>query len=254
MSTKFLLVTAVLFCSTEAYTIDCQMQIVSPTSFGEELYACMALVDLTGSKTLENVTQEPSFIEELNIGFPYSKFLAINDCGLTFFPKGINTYFKLLLALEVSHQEISSISGKDLEPWLQLLWLDLSFNKLSSLEGDPFSSTPNLKFLSLANNNVQQIQPDLLTPMTTLTVLLLKHNPCVKKNAETRAEVELLSSELPILCPKEKKTTTEATTTELAMGKCSCEGEIENLLNITAAFEKKLEAVEKKLREISSNP
>lgn len=268
--TLFLGLLAVL--TVEAVRFDC----VFGPSYNYDVvgstYTCTASVTLTGSTALESVagSHQPGKTND------DVRTLNIEKQTLSFFPEGIEKVFKNLVIIRMYDTPLLSIKAKDLQHFPQIQYFAAANASLTTLDSDLFSFTPNISFINLQSNQIQHVGLNLVTNLEKLNILYLLRNPCVNKNAATRADVLNLASTLPSLCPPLE---TIATTTEGVGGECPCSEKIEELrlesqhkmeqknreiqdlqqtneklFEATAALENRFKNVEMQIREAQSSP
>jgi Leucine-rich repeat (LRR) protein len=85
-------------------------------------------------------------------------------------------YFPRLRSLDVSHNQITSLSLLVLYPLKNLHILKLDHNKLQDLETGLFSSQRRLRSLSLSYNELQYLGNEILSPLKTLEYLDVNNN------------------------------------------------------------------------------
>lgn len=257
---KCLLVATFLVFQTGAFNINCKFRNVDfeIVTLGTE-YTCLAAVIPTGYANIQRITgnHEPEKVDD------DVKALQIHFQNMAFIPAGIAEYLKYLTVIEIFNSKLQSISAGDLQPFPQLLKLDLSYNNIVTLDGDLFSLNPKLRWISITGNQIEHIGHGLVTFLNDLTAIFLDSNVCINQSARNRNEVLQLGGQLSDLCPplegstatpttSTKITTTASTTTEVTT--CSCEAEINHLLDMNEAFEERLLEAEKKIRELGSLP
>lgn len=237
--------------TTDAVQFDCDFDFTMTSIVGTR-YTCTAMLNLSGSETVESVTGEHQPGGYMNDDV---EFLSISDQEVPFFPKGIMNFFKNLKALRYWKTNMLSISAEDLQPFPQLEYLIMYGNNFTFLDGHLFSFTQLLRYIDLGFNQIQNIGHGLLTNLNHLDILFLHTNVCIDRNVYSHAEVVGLASQLPEMCPPLD------VTTELPIEPCPCYDvivelfediqqqnvKIEQLQQTNRAFEKRLQELEAKL-------
>lgn len=174
------------------------------------VYMCQAEVNITSeSRRLEKV--EGNHLSKMKNSDV--EFLAVYGQDLPFIPEKIDSFFKNLKGLEWRDSNLASISYKDLDQFGSSLLVFLApLNKLVTIDGDLFKKTKKLLWISFNGNEIQHVGKDLVKDVKNLEHLYFYSNPCVDDAATNKNDVSRLNDELPIVCPADGTTTISAST------------------------------------------
>jgi hypothetical protein len=149
-------------------------------------------------------------------------------------------------------------------------------HKLTHLEGDLLHSNRALEWVRFSRNEIQTIERGLLSALPLLSNAFFDLNICTNATSTVRANIPALSCQLSTECPvtfcppgevppPPQPTTQLPDTTTISQGKCGCSNEIEalrrefnagyfELRGRVAVQDERLTEVERRVREIDSNP
>jgi hypothetical protein len=152
----------------------------------------------------------------------------------------------------------------------------LSFNgqKLTHIQADLFHSTPLIEWISFNDNLLTTVERALLFGINSLRSASFLRNPCASLSASQQSGMVNLGRQLAISCPvilcppgevPQPPTTQVPDTTTISQGECGCSNEIEGLRREfnagyfelrgrVAVQDERLTEVERRVREIDSNP
>lgn len=153
------------------------------------------------TKTLSPVPEEPSLTQKKAYGYSIKELIN----NKTIDPQPIETYLSNRLKpsstkinsldglqlfknkkhytdISFNDNNISKLSQKDFEGFIQITQLDLSDNKISSIELGTFQSMPLLEEIQLKNNNLTAFDPHLIEGLSQLKSLDLSGNALSQDN------------------------------------------------------------------------
>ncbi|XP_064597417.1 toll-like receptor 4 [Liolophura sinensis] len=91
--------------------------------------------------------------------------------------------------LDLSLNNLHKIYSYTFRTLVYLKWLDLSFNKINKLQSHAFANLHRLEYLNINSNEVilsdNTYSPQLFVPLTSLKVLHMEKNKCIKQTGES---------------------------------------------------------------------
>ncbi|XP_070509035.1 putative leucine-rich repeat-containing protein DDB_G0290503 isoform X2 [Chironomus tepperi] len=103
---------------------------------------------------------------------------------INYFPRGLETYFKNLKGIQISHSNLKEVHQEDLKPLPKLVELWLNFNSIEVLEEGLFDFNPDLELIGLGYNEIVHIEPNIFDHLSKLSSLWLSSGSCIKKYAD----------------------------------------------------------------------
>lgn len=213
-----------------------------------------------------------------------------NNAGFLFvpFPRSLETFFPNLDAILLWSVGLTSISSGDLLPWPKLAYLSIYDNSIQTVDGDLLQNSLKLRHVNFDQNLIRNVGVGLLSNLNELEYVNFNRNPCINAVATSPQSIESLKVQLIAQCPPmeelETTTVTVSTTTadSCAANLCSINDEVEDLravaeelrlfameqakrieelslfamqqVNTNDEQAKRIEELEKNVREMSSNP
>lgn len=125
----------------------------------------------------------------------------VESVTVRYFPRGLETFFKNIKAIQILATSLKEIYQADLKPFPQLVELNLYSNSLEVLEEGLFDYNPDLELINFDYNSIAHIEPKIFDHLNKLSTLILSSNSCVDKKAEnSTSEVENLVQNLESKC------------------------------------------------------
>lgn len=177
-------------------------------------------IDAGSIEELKVFNQQATFMPlKLSDSFKNLNALSFVKCGLLTLDATTLSGLRKLLTLNLSHNKINEISGKELVELVALNFLDLSNNKLEKindnaflsltelvtiklndnllleLTSESFKSQTKLKFLFVQNNLLTFVRPTVLDSLKKLEFVDLSNNRCVDIAASKTSIVTIKSLE-----------------------------------------------------------
>lgn len=120
------------------------------------------------------------------------KTLKIIDQRTIFFADGIADYFPNLVKLKISNSSLQTIERKQFKGLKTLTVLDLSFNDLTSLTDDLFEEIQQLKHIDMSHNQIKSIPSKIFQKLVKLEYLNMRNNLLIKLEADLLLNKEML--------------------------------------------------------------
>jgi len=120
-----------------------------------------------------------------------------------YFPKGIDKFFKNLVAFSIDHCFLREIKQEHLKVLPKIIFLDLSVNMIEIIEKDLFKFNPLLQYIDMIDNMIKEIDGNVLDDLHSLTTLKLIGNLCPLENGIGRRKIDKLIKELIVNCKKQ---------------------------------------------------
>jgi hypothetical protein len=267
---KALVAVAFLINSSSAWMIiNCRFE-VSNWSVVGNVYTCRGTIQVTGEgNPVVSVTGTHQSGRSNN-----DVRGLIIDNQLEDFPENILNFLPGLTALQFLNGNISTLTEAVLRPYTALRVLGLAGNKLTHLEGDLLHANRALEWVSFSGNEIRTIERGLLSALPSLTSAFFAENDCINSSTQNRNTMSEFSRQLSTACPvtfcppgvtPPAPTTQVPDTTTISSGDCGCSNEIEalrrefnagyfELRGRVAVQDERLTEVERRVREIDSNP
>ncbi|CAG9810614.1 unnamed protein product [Chironomus riparius] len=109
---------------------------------------------------------------------------AVYSKTINYFPRGLETFFKNIKAIQIDNCNLKEVHQEDLKPFPKLIELHLTSNKLEVLEEDLFDFNPDLEFIHFWDNKIVHIEPNVFDHLSKLSYLYLLYNSCIDKKAK----------------------------------------------------------------------
>jgi len=124
-----------------------------------------------------------------------------NSKTINYFPRGLETFFMNIKAIEIINCKLKEIHQDDLKPFPKLVEIWLYINSLEVLEEGLFDYNPDLEYIHFRNNKIVHIEPKIFDHLSKLSTLILSSNSCVSKNVEnSTSEVKNLIQNVKSQC------------------------------------------------------
>jgi len=118
-----------------------------------------------------------------------------------YFPRGLETFFKNILVIDISTSKMKEIHQEDLKPFNKLIQIFLYKNEIEVLEEGLFDFNPDLEFIDFNRNKMVHIEPNIFDHLSKLTYLYFGNNNCIDKHAEnSRSETKNVIQALKSQC------------------------------------------------------
>jgi hypothetical protein len=266
---KALVAVAFLINSSSAWMIiNCRFQMSSWAIVGN-VYTCHGTSRVVGEGT-PVVNVEGTHMS----GMANNRVLMlVLENQLELIPADILNFFPALTGLILQNGNITSLTERDFRPFVNLRLLNLAGHKLTHLEGDLLHTNRALEWVRFSRNEIQTVERGLLSALPLLSNALFDLNPCTNATSSVRANIPALGRQLSTECPVTfcppgevpAPTTQVPDTTTISSGDCGCSNEIEalrrefnagyfELRGRVAVQDERLTEVERRVREIESNP
>jgi hypothetical protein len=128
-------------------------------------------------------------------------------------PLNLEDFFPNLRAIQLYQMSLETISMEDLKPFPNLEHLNLAANVLTSIPFNLFDFNPKLKLIYLYNNKIATVGQGILDGLNVLVDVQFGGNVCIKSDATTPEELELIKQELLEKCLPAGETIAPKTTT-----------------------------------------
>lgn len=218
-----------------------------------EFYTCAPTIDISkGTETVVDVTGE-HLDGRTNADVAY--LFVMNQNVLDRIPSGIEQFFPNLMGMQWYLGSLTALRAEDLEPFRNLIELVVWDNRIVLIDGNLFQHNPNLKKIYFQNNLLEHVGQDLLTGLSKLDTADFMNNPCINVRATTRAEIQELNHQLPIMCPQPLcslgcSIRIESLEVEVAEYK----DKVDELTQVIESYEQRLAYVEEQIRELLERP
>ncbi|XP_070505187.1 uncharacterized protein [Chironomus tepperi] len=122
----------------------------------------------------------------------FQVYTGTNYYGL----KGVERFFKNLLAVTYQSCQLKEIHKEDLKPFPKIIDLYLNGNDLEVIEEGLLDYNPELVFVYLINNKITQIHPNVFDKLNKITHLYISSNTCASKDATDAAATKALIQQI----------------------------------------------------------
>ncbi|KAL7012093.1 hypothetical protein ACKWTF_014625 [Chironomus riparius] len=109
---------------------------------------------------------------------------AVYSKTINYFPRGLETFFKNIKIIDISHCNLTEIHQEDLKLFPKLVEIYLHYNPLEVLEEGLFDFNPDLEFIYIWNNKIVHIATNVFDHLSKLRYLYLQEKTCIDKIAE----------------------------------------------------------------------
>ncbi|XP_070495993.1 keratocan-like [Chironomus tepperi] len=120
-----------------------------------------------------------------------------------YFPRGLDSVFKNLKVIEISHGHLKDIRREDLNSFDLLEVLYLYANDIEILEEGIFDNNVNLKFITLSENRIIHIDQNAFSKLHQLTDLYLNKNECIDLQADNLSPLDKVINAAKNMCNNE---------------------------------------------------
>lgn len=117
-----------------------------------------------------------------------------------FLPRGFEKIFPNLEGVRVAQSGLVSLTQFDLRVYPKLRSCDMFNNRLRTLDADLFAESPLVEYLYFGDNSLYRIGYDIFVPLKSLSKAIFQGNNCIRKNAETAADVPDLQKAVNTYC------------------------------------------------------
>ncbi|XP_070508762.1 putative leucine-rich repeat-containing protein DDB_G0290503 [Chironomus tepperi] len=176
-----LLVVVGIISSMSASTMECGYSTISHYTSLKSLYVCEVSKDPTIT------TQEAATVTSVSGSHNTEKSDAdVNGFTakyrtITYFPKGLESFFKNLKAIQIFQCNLKEVHQEDLKPFPNLVELSLQYNLLEVLEEDLFDFNPDLEHIDFSYNKLVHIEPKIFDHLTKLSTIWINANICIDR-------------------------------------------------------------------------
>ena len=197
-----------------SHKIVCSYSVSSTMKENSEYYTLQCLVKNSFDTHIRNeeITSVESYItpDELKKYGDYYKIENVDALrffmkDIRYFPKGIDKFFKNLVAVSITYCNLREIKQEHLNFFSKIIFLDLSVNMIEIIEKDLFKFNPLLQYIDMNNNVIKEIDGNVFDGLHSLKTLKLHSNLCVLEVAIGRHEVEKFIKELKVICMKKNQ-------------------------------------------------
>lgn len=96
----------------------------------------------------------------------------------------MENFFPNLEALQLWSTGLSTLTGDELVPWVNLFWFQLYYSpRFERIPGNLFDSTPLMKHIGFHANNIKHVGENFLSNQPNLIFLSFGRNYCVNQTA-----------------------------------------------------------------------
>lgn len=127
------------------------------------------------------------------------KGLRIAKNKLTDFLSYIEESFPNLEQINLSSNEITTLTNEDLTPHQNLAHFMIDRNQITSLDSNIFKNLPNLKAFYLNYNKLKHVQHNIVLP--TDVSFYFEDNTCISRTAKSDEEIKQLELDFIVKCP-----------------------------------------------------
>lgn len=211
---KFLIFLLATFSSSRAITLTCNFTMSADLFNLPSKYSCWQPIFSNLDNNVVTAVNGTHMSGKTNNDV---QIFYVNDfTSLTFYPRGLETFFPNLIAIDFDRTNISILAGDELDSFSDLKWFRIAFNpNLRNIPSDFFANNLLLETLFIYANGILSLGVNLLNNLSNLSFADFTLNNCTNNNAIATqpSQIANLIQKLRDDCPDDTTTTTTTTTT-----------------------------------------
>ncbi|KAL7011916.1 hypothetical protein ACKWTF_014511 [Chironomus riparius] len=190
-----------VFASSQSVSFNCQY-VTGEWGTLTNIYYCNAVNALNATSLDEVKVNSISGMHSAGYDSDNVEYLNVYNKGkMSFFPNGLNKFFKNLKGVCVGKMGLQEIHQSDLKDFPELVDLRLYDNQLEIIEEDLFKFNPKLDSIFLNSNKISQIDPNVFDNLPKLSSLYLDSNACISFNAiNSESQVQMIIKKVKLQC------------------------------------------------------
>lgn len=241
---KFLILIFATISAINSLTLDCPFETLNWANYLGEGYTCYTpkLSNIAENQRITAVTgthetgKNNTNVKVLNISF---------NTNLTYFPRGIENFFPNLIAIFISHTNITAINGDELLPFPKLTHFQIAVNPhFERVPGNLFSNNPLLQVISFYKNNIKHVGEGIMNGLNSLRWIEFNRNYCINQLAypkDVPTLVEFLRNNCTDIYPPPTTTTPAPICGDVNEVVCRLEQQNKFLIEKISSLENKID-------------